>query len=528
MQRICVTSPRAPRASDTRAPRPRAPARPRVVPASAAIVRATRATRARPRPDSGSRSTALERSSEAASVRRGGDREQLRASVEHARAHGCRRLRRRRRELRGARPRHRDGEVEAVEQRARELLPVRGEPLRRARALDRRIAAAAARAHVHRPDELEARREERVPADPRDRDEAVLERLPQRLEHRPRELGQLVHEQDAPMRERDLAGTRARPTSHDRRRRRPVVRSPKGRHGHERAPGRQQPGDRVDARHLERLVARERAAGCPAGAGRASSCRCPAGPSAGGCASRPRRSRARVALAPGHAGRRDPEPRRSRAHARRSARTRARRCDRGSTRRPRARCRTATGSIPASAASGADSAAQTRRRSPARRAPSATASVPATGRMRPSSASSPTAACSASRSGGSCLVAPSTASEIGRSKPDPSLRSAAGARLTVMRRLSGHSSAAETTPLRTRCFASWHARSASPTIAKPGNARLEMRLDLDLPRLEPDECVGDRACEHHSRVPGRRSRVVTVFRQESYKSATACSRGRTR
>jgi hypothetical protein len=40
--------------------------------------------------------------------------------------------------------------------------------------------------------------------------------------------------------------------------------------------------------------------------------------------------------------------------------------------------------------------------------------------------------------------------------------------LTVMRLLTGHSSAAETTPLRTRCFASWHARSASPTIAKPG------------------------------------------------------------
>ena len=86
----------------------------------------------------------------------------------------------------------------------------------------------------------------------------------------------------------------------------------------------------------------------------------------------------------------------------------------------------------------------------------------------PSSASSPTAACSASRSGGSCLVAPRTASEIGRSNPDPSFRSAAGARFTVMRRLSGHSSAADTTPLRTRCFASWQARSARPTIAKPG------------------------------------------------------------
>ena len=160
------------------------------------------------------------------------------------------------------------------------------------------------------------------------------------------------------------------------------------------------------------------------------------------------------------------------------------------------RWRTATGSTPASATSGADSAAQTTRCSPARRAPSATASAPATGRTRPSSASSPTAACSASRSAGICLVAARTASEIGRSNPDPSLRNAAGARLTVIRRFSGHSSEAETTPLRTRCFASWHARSASPTIAKPGTPELQVRLDLDLSRLEPDESVGDRACEH--------------------------------
>ena len=52
-------------------------------------------------------------------------------------------------------------------------------------------------------------------------------------------------------------------------------------------------------------------------------------------------------------------------------------------------------------------------------------------------------------------------------RPDPSLRSPAGARLTVMRR-DGHSSSAESIPLRTRCFASWQARSARPTIASPG------------------------------------------------------------
>ena len=69
--------------------------------------------------------------------------------------------------------------------------------------------------------------------------------------------------------------------------------------------------------------------------------------------------------------------------------------------------------------------------------------------------------------GGTCRDAASTASAIERSKPEPSLRRPAGARLTVIR-FSGHSSCAEPMPLRTRCFASAQARSASPTIAKPG------------------------------------------------------------
>ena len=66
----------------------------------------------------------------------------------------------------------------------------------------------------------------------------------------------------------------------------------------------------------------------------------------------------------------------------------------------------------------------------------------------------------------------------------------------MIRRLRGQSSEAETTPLRTRCFASWQARSARPTIAKPGIPRLEMSLDLDLARLEADERMSDRASEH--------------------------------
>ena len=153
--------------------------------------------------------------------------------------------------------------------------------------------------------------------------------------------------------------------------------------------------------------------------------------------------------------------------------------------------------------------APTRRRrragvSPARRAPSATASVPDTGRMRPSSASSPTAACSASRSGGSCRVAPSTASEIGRSNPEPSLRSAAGARLTVIRRLSGHSSDSRDDAAADAVLRLLAGAVGEPDDREPRDAGLEVGLDLDLARLEADESVGDRACEHprHGRREG--------------------------
>ena len=88
--------------------------------------------------------------------------------------------------------------------------------------------------------------------------------------------------------------------------------------------------------------------------------------------------------------------------------------------------------MPARAASGAESTAQSTRHSPARAAPSAAAIVPATGRTRPSSPSSPMQACSSSRPGGTCAEAARTASAIARSKPVPSLRRAAGARFTVI------------------------------------------------------------------------------------------------
>ena len=168
------------------------------------------ATRARPRPESGSRSTARSSSSSPpSSTPRAPTSSRSRAAATRCRT-GVGRLARRSRELGRARPRHGDDEVEAVEQRSRELVPERGEPLRRARALGRRIAARAARTEVHRRDELEPRREDGPPADARDADDAVLERLAQRLERGPLELGELVEQQHAAMREADLARPRAR------------------------------------------------------------------------------------------------------------------------------------------------------------------------------------------------------------------------------------------------------------------------------------------------------------------------------
>ena len=64
-----------------------------------------------------------------------------------------------RRELGCAGSRHRDDQIEAVEQGTRQPFAVRREPCRRARAGERRVATAAARAQVHGPDEPEPRRE---------------------------------------------------------------------------------------------------------------------------------------------------------------------------------------------------------------------------------------------------------------------------------------------------------------------------------------------------------------------------------
>ena len=143
---------------------------------------------------------------------------QLVACRTDAETHGLRRFARRSSELRCPRPRHRDHEVEPVQESPGELVPECRQPLGRALAVRGRIAPRPARTEVHRRNELEPGRERRPPSDPRDADDTVLERLAERLERGPLELGELVQDEHAPVREADLARPRARG------RRRPVQR----------------------------------------------------------------------------------------------------------------------------------------------------------------------------------------------------------------------------------------------------------------------------------------------------------------
>ena len=189
---------------------------------------ATRPTRARPRPERGRRSTARSRSSRLRGSRGRLPRTASSRPRRPAPDDGGS-LARTGRELDGPRPRKRDDEIEAVEQRARQPVAIPVDLDRRAAALDGRVATRAARAEVHGRDELKAGREHRAAADARDRDRAVLERLPQCFEHRPGELGQLVEQQHAVMSERRLAGPGRRTPAYDRRRRCRVMRGPERR-----------------------------------------------------------------------------------------------------------------------------------------------------------------------------------------------------------------------------------------------------------------------------------------------------------
>ena len=123
------------------------------------------------------------------------------------------------------------------------------------------VLAHAARAGVRRGDEREARREDHHALGADDRHAAVLERLAQRLERRPGELGELVEEEHAVVGERRLPRRR-------RRRRRRRGRRPRS-CGAARGTGAGRPARRscwpaidCEARDLDRLVRASSAAGC--------------------------------------------------------------------------------------------------------------------------------------------------------------------------------------------------------------------------------------------------------------------------
>ena len=115
-----------------------------------------------------------------------------------------------RREFLCSRPRHRDDEIEPIEQRPRHLLAVGRDALRAAATVGGRISPAPARTQVHRRDQTEPGRKQRVTTDARDRDDTVLERLPERLENRARELRELVEQEHSAVGKARFSRPRAR------------------------------------------------------------------------------------------------------------------------------------------------------------------------------------------------------------------------------------------------------------------------------------------------------------------------------
>lgn len=120
-----------------------------------------------------------------------------------------------------------DLDVDPVEERPGQLAQIARGDVGRAAAAAARVAAPAARARIHRGDQLARRRKIRLQRGARDRDAAGLERLAQRLEHVPVEFRQFVEEQHAQVCERDLARLRRIAAADERGRARRVMRRAK-------------------------------------------------------------------------------------------------------------------------------------------------------------------------------------------------------------------------------------------------------------------------------------------------------------
>ena len=114
----------------------------------------------------------------------------------------------------GRHPRHRDPHVDAVEQWPAHATDIAISLLGAAPAHPVLRTVPTTPARVHRGDELEPRRVPHVPMGPDDLDGAILERLPERIEHAPVELGELVEEQDAQVRLGDQPGQQVAAATH--------------------------------------------------------------------------------------------------------------------------------------------------------------------------------------------------------------------------------------------------------------------------------------------------------------------------
>ena len=147
--------------------------------------------------------------------------------------------------------------IDAVEQRAGDPRLIIGGAARRAAAGERGIAEVAAAARVHRRDQLDPRRKGHVGVGAGDADASGLERLAQRIEHRALEFRQLVEEQDAEVREADLARADAQAAADQRRHRGAVVRRAERPAAPDLAAA-ELAGDRRDHRDFERFGRLER------------------------------------------------------------------------------------------------------------------------------------------------------------------------------------------------------------------------------------------------------------------------------
>ena len=467
--------------------------------ASAATVRATRATRARPRPESGSRSTARSSSASASRVRRsGGPPRRSRASTTRART-GADASAGPAASSSARGPRDDDDEVEAVEQRAGELVAERGEALRRARALGRRVAAPAAGHRFIVADELEARRERRPPPDAGDADDAVLERLPQRLERGSLELRQLVEEQHAAVREARLAGPRARA----RRRRSPPSRRCGAARG---TAARRRAGRSAASSPATEWIRVTSSASSSASGGRIPGSRrasivfpVPGGPAksrlwppaAASSSARRARSCPRTSARSGTSG--------AGAAASLAVRLPRRQLDlaRAGTPTASARWRTGTGSI----ARERDLRRRLRPRRACVRDPSAAPPPPRPARRRPAGCARRARARPGTRAARAGRTTPAReaariASAIGRSKPDPSFRRLGRREVDRDAPLPGHSTLGRRDPA-AHAFLRLLARAVGePDDRESRNAAADVGLHLDPAGVEADDGVSDRAREH--------------------------------